>query len=652
MTKRDFISIDDFSNDEILEIFRIADELQDVHARRSSLDLLNGKIMATLFYEPSTRTRLSFESAMLRLGGRVITSPDMQASSSAAKGETLADTARVVSEYADVLVIRHPVDGSSKVVAGHAHVPVINAGDGSNEHPTQTLCDLYTLVKEKGRIKGLTVALCGDLRFGRTIHSLAAALARFGADLVLIPGEDLEMPQYLLRRLAIKYEQKLERAMGLDFLHEQFGHFDAIYLTPNDPNQQAFVFPDQIQLNGQVDLSKKITKFDALYMTRRQKERLSRDPQTRGYPKVDADLLRSSRLKDAILMHPLPRVDEIATELDGDPRSKYFKQVSYGVLVRMALLRFLLVSPQAPGPAVPRSSTRPAPLYRNTFGVGPLCPNENCVSHRERDVPSEFFILTREKTPASHLLILECAYCALEASVPVVGNRRTKKFCSYDPALEDFTSHWLSQDALMLFTSEAEARDFGFSAYSRGPQRQIMGSRDVAAALEKLSKNIAASVTDLGDLCLIGIKSRGDIMAQRMAQIIEQNFSAKVPVGPLDVLPFRDDVHSFKEPGGAFNFTIQNKLVVIVDDVLYSGRTTRAAMNAILSGLQRGRPRDVKVAVLVDRGHRQFPIQPNFVGKHLPTAKMEKVEVRLSEPPGKDEVVIYKILADDESAKS
>ncbi len=650
MIKRDLISIDDLSNDEILEIFRLAEGMEEICSRRTSLNCLDGKIMATLFYEPSTRTRLSFESAMYRLGGRVISSPDMQVSSSAAKGETLADTAKVVSQYADVIVIRHPWDGSAKVAAQHSDVPVINAGDGSHEHPTQTLCDLYTLIKEKGQIKGLTVALCGDLRFGRTTHSLAAALARFGADLILIPGEGLEMPEYLLRRLAIKYEQKLERAKGLEFLNEQFKTFDAMYMTSSDSDQRTFVFPDETDLKTRVDLSKKIPKFDVVYMTRYQKERLSRELNAHSYPRIDNTLLRSPRLKDAILMHPLPRVDEIPKELDHDPRSKYFKQASYGVLVRMALLRFLFESEPSPFGAF-QSPTSHLPLYKNNFAVGPRCPNENCISRHDRGVPSHFFILTREKTYSSHLLILECCYCAFEVSVSIVGNRRTKKFCSYDPALETFVTHWLSQDTLILFASDREAKDFGFSSYSTGPQRQVMSSEDITAAIAKLSKQIAASVTNLGDLCLLGLKSRGDIIAQRIASILERDFSATVPVGSLDVLPFRDDVHSARDPISAFNFSIENKAVVIVDDVLYRGRTTRAAMKAILSGLQRGRPQDIKVAVLIDRGHREFPIQPNFVGKHLPSATMEKVEVRLSEPPGKDEVVIFKILVDDEPIK-
>jgi pyrimidine operon attenuation protein/uracil phosphoribosyltransferase len=321
-------------------------------------------------------------------------------------------------------------------------------------------------------------------------------------------------------------------------------------------------------------------------------------------------------------MHPLPRVDEISKELDHDPRSKYFKQVSYGVLVRMALLRFLLVPSALDRLGAVRPPTHELPLYKNVFGVGPTCPNDNCVCRHERDIPQHFRVLAREKTYASHLLILECAYCGLEVSAHIVGNRKTKKFCAYDPVFDDFVKHWLSQDALVLFNSEAEAMSLGFSAYSSGPQRQIMNSGDVVAAIEKLAKNIAGSTPDLDSVCLIGLRSRGDIIAQRIASIIERDYSIKVPVGSLDVLPFRDDVHSAKEPAAAFDFSIENKVVVLVDDVLYSGRTTRAAMKAILSGLQLGRPKDVKAAVLVDRGHREVPIQPNFVGKHLPSANL------------------------------
>jgi len=178
--KRDLITIADLSDQEIEEIFALADDMENLIRGGAKAMGCHGKIMATLFYEPSTRTRLSFESAMQRLGGSVISSPDMR-SSAAAKGESIADTARVVASYADILVVRHYWDGAARAMAEFAGVPVINAGDGSHEHPTQTLCDLYTLRKEKGDLRGLTVVICGDLKHGRTIHSLVFALARFGA---------------------------------------------------------------------------------------------------------------------------------------------------------------------------------------------------------------------------------------------------------------------------------------------------------------------------------------------------------------------------------------------------------------------------------------------------------------------------------------
>src|SRR5919106_1111811 len=196
MTWRNVISIADLNNEEIEQIFDLADCAEQLRSERVAA----GKIMATLFYEPGTRTRLSFESAMQRLGGSVISCSDMR-SSSTAKGETVADTAKVVSSYADILVVRHHWDGAVQAMAEHADVPMINAGDGGHEHPTQTLCDLYTLKKEKGALRGLTVVICGDLKNGRTVHSLVYALARFGAHVITLAARGMELPQSVLERL-------------------------------------------------------------------------------------------------------------------------------------------------------------------------------------------------------------------------------------------------------------------------------------------------------------------------------------------------------------------------------------------------------------------------------------------------------------------
>jgi aspartate carbamoyltransferase catalytic subunit len=699
MSKRHLVSIDDLSKEEILEIFRIADELAGIYSKRTSTSLLHGKIMATLFYEPSTRTRLSFEAAMLRLDGRVIGSEDMRVSSSAAKGETIADTAKVVSQYADIVVIRHPWDGAAQVAADHSDVPIINAGDGSHEHPTQTLCDLYTLVKEKGPVlKGLTVALCGDLKYGRTIHSFAAALARFGVNLVLIPGQTLEMPRHLLRKLAIKHDQRLERA-DLGKLKEPFRKFDAVYVTALHGQSQ----PTLLDLAEQQDLleetaarygpgeldavymtspetpssdvflevhygpARTLGKLDVVYMTRFQKERFSRDVEDASYPRLTSSILSGSPFKKAIVMHPLPRVDEIPKDFDSDHRSKYFAQVRYGVLVRMALLQFLLRESQSNLAFLPAAqaslpgmndvdnasvSARPprqgtSYVYRGAPNeIGPQCVNLNCVTrHDQEHIPAKFTILTREKTYTSHELILECVYCGFEVSISFVGNRTTKRFSRYDPALEDFVERWLSENNLILFRNEADARSAKYQEVKKGIETQILNEDDVDGLLERMAKLIAADSENLAETCLIGLKDRGDIIANRIASILKRDHQIDVPVGTLDVIPYRDDVHSTSRPEVEFDFDINDKVVILVDDVFYSGRTTRAAMKALFAEIKKGRPRLVKSAVLVDRGHRQVPIHPQIVGQSIPTEKTQRVSVRLREKNyPHDEVVIFKIL--------
>ena len=265
----------------------------------------DGKILATLFFEPSTRTRLSFESAMLSLGGKVLGVASAE-SSSASKGETVADTVRVVSCYSDIIAMRHPKEGAPLVASMHAQVPVINAGDGGHNHPTQTLTDLLTIRNVKGRLKNMTIGLCGDLKFGRTVHSLINALVRYeGIRFILISPEELRLPDYIrhevLDRNNIPYEEvvRLEDAMP---------------------------------------------SLDILYMTRVQKERFFNEE---DYVRMkDFYILDKAKMKlapeDMYVLHPLPRVNEISTEVDNDPRAAYFRQVQYGVYVRMALILTLL----------------------------------------------------------------------------------------------------------------------------------------------------------------------------------------------------------------------------------------------------------------------------------------------------------------------
>jgi aspartate carbamoyltransferase catalytic subunit len=210
---RSLVTTDDLSNGEIEGLFALADEMSD--SPNEQFGLCRGKIMASLFFEPSTRTRLSFETAMHRLGGSVISAVDVKATS-LAKGESLADMARVVGSYADIIVIRHPWEGAAKVVADYTGTPVINAGDGEHEHPTQTLCDLYTIKKERQTIRGLKIALWGDLKHGRTIHSLIYALARFGATILFRPGPGLELPEHVIRKLTAEYGGELKSYEALD----------------------------------------------------------------------------------------------------------------------------------------------------------------------------------------------------------------------------------------------------------------------------------------------------------------------------------------------------------------------------------------------------------------------------------------------------
>ncbi|MEM2150754.1 MAG: aspartate carbamoyltransferase [Candidatus Bathyarchaeia archaeon] len=297
---RDVISIKDFTREEIDYILRFSSEME--HLVKTGSDMLKGRIMATLFFEPSTRTRLSFETAMYKLGGSVIgfSGPEI---SSVMKGESLADTIRVVEKYADIIVLRHPAEGAARFAAEYAKVPVINAGSGAEEHPTQALLDLYTILKEKKRIDGLTVALMGDLRYGRTVHSLAYALSLYDVRLFLVSPDLLRMRREVLEDIKKRIE---------------------VYEYAN--------------------IEEVLPEVDVLYVTRIQKERfpdLSEYAMVKGSYRIDINVLRKAK-SDLIILHPLPRVDEISTEVDSTPFAKYFQQVENGLVTRMALLSLIL----------------------------------------------------------------------------------------------------------------------------------------------------------------------------------------------------------------------------------------------------------------------------------------------------------------------
>jgi aspartate carbamoyltransferase catalytic subunit len=464
LANRDLVTIDDLSNGEIEALFSLTDEMANSPNEQSGL--CQGKIMASLFFEPSTRTRLSFETAMLRLGGRVITAVDIGATS-LAKGESIADMAKVVGSYADIIVIRHPWEGAARVVANYAGIPVINAGDGSHEHPTQTLCDLYTIRKERQTVRGLRIALWGDLKHGRTVHSLIYALARFGATILFCPGRGLEMPEHVLRRLNTEYKGELKDCRNLS--QEVGGRLfpvDAIYLTPSSPHQLAML-PD---VSMRVELKAGV---DALYVTRLQKERqaptVDEQESKKGYPIVDKKLLKGKEFKKTLVMHPLPRVDELTHEVDADPRSMYFKQAAYGMPVRMALLALLLGTKEVTIPKEEDSFIRKIdyPIYDRDSGV--TCPNTNCVSNQETEVRyirPEFRIVSREP------LTLRCIYCDHELRPQYVassewheGRLENKRYHSAD----SYFARKIKPENLIIFASqnEAQARHFKPSSYIR-----------------------------------------------------------------------------------------------------------------------------------------------------------------------------------------
>ena len=300
---RNLIDIKDLSTEEIEELIAVAEDI--IKNPRKYSEVCHGKKLATLFFEPSTRTRLSFEAAMYELGGNVL-SMASAGSSSASKGESVADTAKTVSCYADIIAMRHPKEGAPMVAAMNASIPVINAGDGGHNHPTQTLADLLTIWREKGRLRDLTIGFCGDLKFGRTVHSLISALSRYtGIKIVLISPEELKLPSYI--------QKDVLTAKGIEWVQT-------------------------------TDLLEVIGELDILYMTRVQRERFFNEE---DYLRLkDSYILTPDKLTgakaDLSILHPLPRVNEISVAIDEDPRACYFKQVLNGKYMRMALILKLL----------------------------------------------------------------------------------------------------------------------------------------------------------------------------------------------------------------------------------------------------------------------------------------------------------------------
>lgn len=354
---RSLIDIHDFSTAEIDELIATAN---DIIANPSAYsEKCRGKKLATLFYEPSTRTRLSFEAAMMELGGNVIGFSEA-ASSSASKGESVADTAKVMSAYADIIAMRHPQEGAPYVASRNATVPVINAGDGGHNHPTQTLTDLLTISREKGRLHDLTVGFCGDLKYGRTVHSLIAALARYeNIRIVLISPRELTIPSY------VRYEVL---------------------------NKNGMEYTETTDLEGAMP------SLDVLYMTRIQRERFEEEA---DYERLkDSYILTEEKLKsaksDLAILHPLPRVNEISVKVDSDPRACYFKQVYNGKYIRMALILRLLGE----------SDGIIAPEKRENMLINQLvCSNKRCITQTEQELDQLFKVTDPDAG------VCRCVYC-------------------------------------------------------------------------------------------------------------------------------------------------------------------------------------------------------------------------------------------------
>ena len=632
MSGRNLISIADLTNDEIEEIFELADAAEKLRADKPA----DGRIMATLFYEPSTRTRLSFESAMHRLGGSVISCSDMK-SSSTAKGETVADTAKVVSSYADVLVVRHYWDGAVQAMAEHAGVQVINAGDGGHEHPTQTLCDLYTLKKEKGRLKGLTVVICGDLKYGRTIHSLVFALARFGANVVTLAANGMELPQYVLERLEREYDYTLAPVATGD-LNAVVTETDALYLTPKQPHQLALFTQLDPGLQTRLNTMVSGLRYDAFYMTRKQKERMKEGTTASSYPTIGSEFLREQRFKNTVVMHPLPRVDELSPEVDKDRRGIYFKQAAYGVPVRMALLQFLF----ARNGAQSAGAKKPATWFESPEPLGPQCGNPNCITVTEpASTQRKFDFLAGGPGGA---LILRCLYCDHRIKVQLVGHVKSKRYCAYDIALGDTIKDWFKNQELAIFDSIKAAEELGYEPYKSGPQRNVMDQPAIENALREIARQILGDCEDAGSLLVLGIRSKGSYLAQRIAAELAAAQKRKIEVGEIVIYGSGEEIRRLSpaEPeAGPLN--LKDREIVLVDDVIYTGRTVKNALDIIF---RLARPKAVRLAVLIDRGHREVPVKPNYVGKHIPSSERERVRVKLreAEQDERDKVVIYSII--------
>ena len=345
-------------------------------------------------------------------------------------------------------------------------------------------------------------------------------------------------------------------------------------------------------------------------------------------------------------MHPLPRVDELSPEVDRDRRGIYFKQAAYGVPVRMALLKFLFDQRKTKRTPTRKSSA----AYQSPETLGPQCRNPNCITVMEPpSTMRKFDVLTGGGGGA---LIIACIYCDHRFKVQLVGHVKTKRYCAYDAALTDTVEEWLKKKELAIFNSIKEAEELGYEPYKSGPQRSIMDEAEIEFALRELSQQIVRDCQEPDRLLILGVRSKGSYLAQRIAVEVEKQRKTKPEVGEIEIYGSGNEIRrlSATDPDAA-PLSLKDREIILVDDVIHTGRTARTALSIIFRS---GRPQSVRLAVLVDRGHREVPLKPNYVGKHIPSAERERVRVKLRESDygEKDKVVIYSIINPDEASQA
>jgi pyrimidine operon attenuation protein/uracil phosphoribosyltransferase len=378
-------------------------------------------------------------------------------------------------------------------------------------------------------------------------------------------------------------------------------------------------------------------RYDAFYMTRKQKERIKEGAANGSYPTIGAAFLQEKRFQDTVVMHPLPRVDELSPELDKDRRGIYFKQAAYGVPIRMALLQFLLGKTPASQPAakqLPRTYLSPEP-------IGPKCHNPNCVSVNESvSTMRRFRIYFTDHIGA---LVLGCAYCDHRFKVDYVGNVKTKRYSAFDNALSEAIRGWWENGELALFESIKEAEELGYEPTRSSAQRMLMTGSEIASALAAMSQQILDDCRDPDRLLILGVRSVGSQLAQRIAEQIEARRRRKIELGEIEIYGAGDELRRLAPADPDLGpLSLKDREVVLVDDVIYTGRTVKSALSIIFRS---GRPQSVRLAVLVDRGHREVPVKPNYVGKNIPSSESDRVRVRLrgNDRETSDRVVIYSI---------